>query len=125
MRNLVQADIDKPLGNLVLRDGTAHEIRRVTLDGLQVLQQIKESPNDLALQRAYLAGVLPTCSPEQLGTLTEPVIDEIVLRTRHGIEAMEELLGESSGARTGSISSDSPPGTETPTSLTAMLPATG
>lgn len=124
MRNLIQSEIDKALGNLVLRDGTAHEIRRVTLDGLQTLQQIKENPNDLGLQRAYLKGVLPTMSDEQVGTLSEPVVDDIVLRSRHGIEAMEDLLGESSGARTERTSTDSPPGIETPTSLTASLPAT-
>lgn len=124
MRDISQETLDGPLGYLVMRSGSKHAIQRETLRTYRIRQEATADPSNADLQLAYLKGVVPTASEEELLDLSGPVVDAVVLRARTGIEDVEAVLGESLGARTENATNDSPPGTGTPTSSTASLQPT-
>lgn len=123
--DIILADYDVPLGNVVFSPDRKVPIMAADLGTFQLSVQMQSDPGNVGLQLEAMRRIIPDATDGELQQLKGAAMFDIIKRACHLIPEGQQLVGESSGASPMSTTSDSSPGSLTGSSAIGSPLPTG
>ena len=110
--------IDPAVETVILPSGREIPVYPADAGAVQLIRELEQAGyGDEPKAILALRRLIPDATPEEIDTLTPPMVRVIVALGTQGVAAVEAMLGESSGGREATVTSPSSPETGTDTSV--------